>query len=131
MWGANMDRITRFPEYPLSEDETNKIKLEGWVLSLTSAYNGDYYQIQKFDESDIFENDQEAWVFVNDGAIRHDPLAVKVLEFIKNHSPMEHREMTLVMGGFDRRDIDKALSNLRKKIVAEELKNFGQNGGKR
>ena len=46
---------------------------------------------------------------------------IKVLIFLKEHSPLEWKEIALTRAGASKEDIEKSLLSLRDKIVAEEL----------
>lgn len=77
------------PELVFTTEQENQMFSEGWgVFEVDTA--GDDLQIQKLDESDVFESDQQAWAFVIEQAKQGSVLHRQILAYFKDNRPSEY-----------------------------------------
>lgn len=66
---------------------------EGWCVSECGAHEDGPWQLQKLDDTDVFEDDAEAWEHVRSLAPT-SPYHQSALDFLREHSPEEWDRVT-------------------------------------
>lgn len=77
------------PELVFTTEQENQMFSEGWGVFEVDTDQDDL-QIQKLDESDVFESDQQAWAFVIEQAKQGSVLHRHILAHFKANCPSEY-----------------------------------------
>ena len=70
-------------------EDSNRAIAQGWGVFSTGRNRP--FELQRVDESEVFQSDQAAWDFVIAALGRGDHLALRAERFLREHSPNEHR----------------------------------------
>lgn len=88
-------------------EDNEQAAAEGWAIFVVDGrdpateaqlvdgepYGHRPYELQKVDESDTFDDDNEAWTYVLRRSQEGDDLATRALRFLEVESPNEYREI--------------------------------------
>lgn len=85
------------PELAFTTEQENQMFSEGWGVFEVDADKGNL-QIQKLDESNVFEGDPQAWAFVIEQAKQGSALHRQTLAYFSENFPSEY---TLYTNGTD------------------------------
>lgn len=88
---ANAHATPVAPDKPVFNNE--RAMVEGWCVSECDGYDDGPWQLQMYDDADVFETDAKAWLFVcrmaDDGSVYHR----KAMQFLQDHNPIEHAKI--------------------------------------
>lgn len=74
----------------MNVDEINRtVEIEGWAVFDSAGSANGPWQIQRFDEEAIFDDDTAAWCWVWAQACRGSEPHVAALAFVAEHNPQE------------------------------------------
>lgn len=83
---------------PSDEFDNGPAGEEGWgIFDCEGSENGPY-QLQRFDEEAIFEDDAQAWKFVADKAKAGSEYHVSAFAYLKANNPIEYDSITKFLG---------------------------------